>query len=201
MSKSADKRNTPEVSTTEPKNGLPGRRAFATSRSGSAASPAEAGPSQMTSFEEGMRLFHARQFQQAKVCFDSAVRGPDRAVAHRAGLHARMCESRFEQPAVVLNNPEEHYNYAITLINSRALAEAKKHLRLALDGAPDGDHVLYAMAACQSLAGELPEAYENLKRAIDLQPRNRLAARQDPDFAALAEHPSFSRLLYPDKKF
>ena len=32
-------------------------------------------------------------------------------------------------------------------------------------------------------------AYENLKRAIDLQPRNRLAARQDPDFAAMAGPP------------
>jgi hypothetical protein len=46
----------------------------------------------------------------------------------------------------------------------------------------------------------LQAAYENLKRAIDLQPRNRLAARQDPDFTALAEHPVFTRLLYPDRK-
>jgi hypothetical protein len=61
--------------------------------------------------------------------------------------------------------------------------------------------VLYALAACQGLAGDLPGAYENLKRAIDLQPRNRLAARQDPDFAALADQPAFARLLYPDKKY
>jgi hypothetical protein len=46
----------------------------------------------------------------------------------------------------------------------------------------------------------LQAGYENLKRAIDLQPRNRLAARQDPDFAAMSEHPAFIRLLYPDRK-
>jgi len=147
-----------------------------------------------------MRLFHVRQFQQARDVFLGAQRGPDRAVAHRAELHARMCERRLGAPAVVLNTPEEHYNYAVTLINSRDLAGAQRHLRAALEADPAADHVLYALAACQSLAGDLPAAYENLKRAIDLQPRNRLAARQDPDFAAMADHQAFARLLYPDKK-
>jgi tetratricopeptide (TPR) repeat protein len=154
----------------------------------------------MESFEEGMRLFHARKFQEAREYFLQAMRGPDRAVTHRAGLHARMCEQRLESDRLVLNTPEEHYNYAITLINSRDLAAAQKHLRAALDADSTADHVLYALAACQSLGGDLQAAYENLKRAIDLQPRNRLAARQDPDFAAMAEHPAFTRLLYPDRK-
>jgi len=154
----------------------------------------------MESFEEGMRLFHARQFQQAREVFQQAQRGPDRAVAHRAGLHARMCEQRLDSAGLVFNTPEEHYNYAITLINSRDLAQAQKHLRAALEADPTADHVLYALAACHSLGGDSQAAYENLKRAIDLQPRNRLAARQDPDFAAMAEHPAFVRLLHPDRK-
>jgi tetratricopeptide (TPR) repeat protein len=200
MPKSAEKRNVPEASPVqESKNGQTGRAAT-TGKTGSAAPPRETGPSQMESFEEGMRLFHARKFQEAREYFLQAMRGPDRAVTHRAGLHARMCEQRLESARLVLNTPEEHYNYAITLINSRDLAAAQKHLRAALDADSTADHVLYALAACQSLGGDLQAAYENLKRAIDLQPRNRLAARQDPDFAAMAEHPAFTRLLYPDRK-
>jgi tetratricopeptide (TPR) repeat protein len=154
----------------------------------------------MESFEEGMRMFHARQFRQAREFFLLAADGQDRAVTHRAGLHARMCEQRLDSAGPVLNTPEEHYNYAITLINSRDLPAAQKHLRAALDADSAADHVLYALAACQSLSGELQAGYENLKRAIDLQPRNRLAARQDPDFAGMSQHPAFSRLLYPDRK-
>ena len=154
----------------------------------------------MESFEDGMHLFHQRKFQQAREFFLGAMSGPDRAVSHRAGLHARICEQRLASAGPVLNTPEEHYNYAITLINSRDLATAQEHLRAALDADSGADHVLYALAACQSLGGDLQPAYENLKRAIDLQPRNRLAARQDPDFAAMAEHPAFNRLLYPDRK-
>ena len=200
MPKSAEKRNVPEASPVQKsKNGQTGRAAT-TGKTGSAAPPRETGPSQMESFEEGMRLFHARKFQEAREYFLQAMRGPDRAVTHRAGLHARMCEQRLESARLVLNTPEEHYNYAITLINSRDLAAAQKHLRAALDADSTADHVLYALAACHSLGGDLQAAYENLKRAIDLQPRNRLAARQDPDFAAMAGQPAFHRLLYPDKK-
>jgi tetratricopeptide (TPR) repeat protein len=156
--------------------------------------------SQMESFGDGMRLFHVRQLDQARELFLAASSGPDRAVSHRAALHARMCESRLESSSVVLSTPEDRYNYAITLINSRNFAGAVEHLRAALEAQPSADHVLYALAACQGLTGDLQGAYENLKRAIDLQPRNRLAARQDPDFAPFAGHTAFSRLLYPDKK-
>lgn len=201
MTKSADKRNVPEASpAAEARNGQAARRVPGGAKTAATGPPQAAGPTQMEAFEEGMRLFHARRFQQARDSFRQVRNGPDRAVAHRAELHARMCERRLESPDVVLNTPEEHYNYAVTLINSRDLAGAEKHLRAALDRDPAGDHVLYALAACQCLGGDLQGAYENLKRAIDLQPRNRLAARQDPDFAPMADHPGFARLLHQDKK-
>ena len=198
MQKSGDKRVPKGSPGQGDKNGQGGRRVTAGAKA--PAAPPAAGRSQMDSFEEGMRLFHARHFRQARELFAAAMDGPDRAVAHRADLQVRMCERRLETPAVVLKTPDDHYNYAVTLINSRDLAAAREHLRTALDADPSADHVLYALAACQSLAGDLPGAYENLKRAIDLQPRNRLAARQDPDFAALVDQPAFARLLYPDRK-
>jgi tetratricopeptide (TPR) repeat protein len=194
MPKSNDKRNVTGVSTVrDGKNGQTARRAAAVPQ-------AAPDPSQMESFEQGMHLFNARQFQQAGEFFLAAMQGSDRAVAHRAGLHAGICERRLGATGVVLNTPEDHYNYAITLINSRDLAAAQEHLRIALEADPAADHVLYALAACQHLAGDSQAAYENLKRAIDLQPRNRLAARQDPDFAGVAAQIPFARLLYPDKK-
>jgi Tfp pilus assembly protein PilF len=126
------------------------------------------------------------------------MKGADRAVAHRAGLHAGICERRLE-PGMELNTPEDHYNYAVTLMNTREFVAAQQHLRTALEANASADHVLYALAACQSLAGDLPGAYENLKRAIDLQPSNRVAARQDPDFASAAGQATFARLFYPDR--
>lgn len=198
--KSAEKRLPKASPALGEKNGQTARRMPAAVKNTAKTAPPAPERSQMDAFQQAMRLFHARQFQQARESFLAAMKGIDRSVSHRAGLHASMCDRRLDSPGVVLNTPEDHYNYAVTLINSRDLSTAQKHLRTALDADPAADHVLYALAACQGLAGDLPAAYENLKRAIDLQARNRLAARQDPDFAALADQPAFNRLLYPDKK-
>jgi tetratricopeptide (TPR) repeat protein len=198
MSKANEKRKAPAP---EGKNGQVPQRVAGAARSGAAPAPQTSpGRNQMASFEEAMRLFHARQFRQARELFQAARAGADRAVAHRAELHARICDRRLQSASVDLNTPEDHYNYAVALINTRDLAGAQQHLRVALEADPGADHVWYALAACQGLAGDLQGAYENLKQAIDLQPRNRLAARQDPDFAAIADQPAIAGLLYPDKK-
>jgi tetratricopeptide (TPR) repeat protein len=157
-------------------------------------------PNQFTSFEAAMKLFHARQFQEARDLFAQAMRGPERDVANRAQLHAAMCDRRLQQATVNLRSPEDYYNYGVALINLRKLAEARAHLEKALEMSPAADHVHYALALAQALAGDVANAQQNLKRAIELEPRNRLIARQDADFAPLANQPPFDALIYPEKK-
>jgi len=152
-------------------------------------------PNQMEAFQQAVRLFHARKFREARELFLQAKDGSDRGVAHKADLHVRMCDRRLTEPQVVLETPEEHYNYAVTLINTRNLDTAEEHLRSALEHTPEGDHIYYALALCRGLAGDLQGAYENLKRAIDLEPRNRITARQDADFVPLLDQPPLDRLF------
>jgi Flp pilus assembly protein TadD len=126
--------------------------------------------------------------------------GPERDVAQRARLHAAMCDRRLQQPAPEFTTAEEHYNYAIALINSRDVRGAREHLEKALRLAPGADHIHYALGVALALAGDLSGAQDNVRRAIELEPRNRLAARHDADLAALSGQPSFEALLYPEKK-
>ncbi len=155
---------------------------------------------QLAAFEAAMKLFHARKLKEAREQFVLAEAGPERDVAQRAQLHIAMCDRRLVQAPVQLQSAEEHYNYGVALINSRTIGEARKHLEAALRMAPDTDHIHYALALAQALGGDIPGAFENLKRAIELEPRNRIIARQDADFAPLANQPPFDSLLYPEKK-
>ena len=165
------------------------------------AAPGASAPGQFTSFEAAMKLFHARQFREARDLFSQAVRGPERDVANRAQLHLAMCDRRLQQAtAVNLGSAEDYYNYGVALINSRNLSEARTHLEKSLEMSPAADHVHYALALAQALAGDLANAQQNLKRAIELEPRNRLIARQDADFAPLAHQPPFDALIYPEKE-
>lgn len=155
---------------------------------------------QLGSFEAGMRFFHARKLKEAREQFVEAVTGPERDVAQRAKLHITMCDRRLQQATVSLGSAEDYYNYGVALINSRNIAEARTHLEKALQIAPGSDHIHYALALAQALSGDVGSAYENLKRAIELEPRNRIIARQDADFGPLAQQPPFDALLHPEKK-
>jgi len=157
-------------------------------------------PKQITVFEAAMKLFHARKFKEARETFEQAIQGPQLDIAQRARLHIAMCERRIGQPAVEFASAEEHYNYAIALINSRKVAEARTHLEKALEISPGADHIHYALALAQALSGDINNAHENLRRAIELEPRNRLIARQDADFASIINQPPFQALVYPEKK-
>jgi tetratricopeptide (TPR) repeat protein len=155
---------------------------------------------QLGSFEAAMKLFRAPDFKQARDLFLEAAKGPERDVAHRARLHAAMCDRRLEQTAPNLRSAEDYYTYGVAQLNVRKVAEARALLEQALQLAPRADHIYYALALAQALGGDLAGAHENMKRAIELEPRNRIIARQDADFAPLANQPPFDVLLYPERK-
>jgi tetratricopeptide (TPR) repeat protein len=157
------------------------------------------GLTQLAAFEAAMKHFHARQLTEARVLFQQAAAGAQSDVAQRAQLHIAMCDRRLQQPTVSFGTAEEYYNYGVALINARNINEARTHLEKALIIAPGSDHIHYALALAQALSGDFVNAHDNLRRAIELEPRNRQIARQDADFAPLAHQAPFRSLLYPEK--
>lgn len=198
--KNTDRRMTKPLAT-KPVTASEPARAAVPARSGAVAvtQPVHAN-SQLATFESAMKLFHARDFRQARERFQQAAEGPERDIANRASLHIAMCDRRLQKPAVNLRSAEDHYNYAVALLNTRNVGEARTHLEQALEMDPGADHVHYALAAALALQGDVPAAYESLRRAIELEPRNRLLARQDADLAHVVNQPPFDTLIYPEKK-
>jgi tetratricopeptide (TPR) repeat protein len=149
-------------------------------------------------FDEAIRAQHSGEFERARSLFEEASKGSNREMAHAARIHARMCEHRMSRSDPVLQSAEDHYNFAVTLMNQRSLEPAEQHLRTALQMVTDGDHLHYALALCRGLRGDLEEARKHLQRAIELQPKNRLMARNDPDFIELSRNRLLAQLLYPE---
>src|SRR5258708_4089836 len=86
---------------------------------------------QFAAFEAAMKLFHARQFSEARAMFQQAGTGAGSDVAQRARLHIAMCDRRLQQPAVSFATAEEYYNYGIALLNARNVVEARTNLEKA----------------------------------------------------------------------
>jgi tetratricopeptide (TPR) repeat protein len=147
-----------------------------------------------------MKLFHERRLKEARDLFMIAAAGSERDIAQRCRLHVAMCDRRLDRDKDEAGTAEEHYNFGIALINARKAEEARAHLEKALQLAPATDHIHYALALAQGLTGDIAGACENLKRAIELDPRNRQLARQDADFAPMSGQAAFQALVHPDKK-
>ena len=49
-----------------------------------------------------------------------------------------------------------------------------------------------------SITGRAQNCLDNLAKAIELNPKNRLQARSDNDFQGMVDDPRFTELLYPE---
>jgi len=155
-----------------------------------------ASETQLKVYEIAVQLFSQRKLPDARERFLEAAKGPAAHIADKARSYARICERRLGGTELRLSTAEDHFNYGVERLNARDMEQAKHHLGRALDLQPDADHVLYTLALCCGFAGDGNGACEHLKRAIDLEPRNRILARQDPEFSTLAaQFPGLRALL------
>jgi tetratricopeptide (TPR) repeat protein len=108
------------------------------------------------------------------------------------------CIQHLEQAATVFRSPEEHYDYAVSLVNVGDYVSAREHLEKILKQAPKSDYAWYGMAVLDCLTGHFEDALNALRESIQLNPANRFQARNDSDFNNLADDPRFTELLYPE---
>lgn len=94
--------------------------------------------------------------------------------------------------------PENDLNLgAIELLQGR-LPDAAAHFESYLRHNAGSGDASYLVATNYAMAGYAALATQHLQRAIAIDERERLRARTDPNFSALASHPPFQRLLDTD---
>jgi tetratricopeptide (TPR) repeat protein len=153
----------------------------------------------LQSYEAGLRAMQEHKFDKAKPHFQKVIAGPSKELADRAGVHLNTCNQRLERSAVTqFRTPEEHFDYAVSLMNLGDYVSAREHLERLLKQNPKTDYVVYGMAALDCLTGHVEDSLKGLDEALRLNPQLRFQARNDSDFQNLAEDPRFTELLYPD---
>lgn len=151
---------------------------------------------QLSHYEEAVALFSQRKFADAAQRFGNAAGGPAAHISDKARSYQQVCARRAVSFDLKLNSAEDHFNYGVERLNARDTEVARRHLAKALELEPGGDHILYTLSLCEGLNGNSAAACENLKRAIEIDPRNRILARQDPEFSALsAQLPALKAIL------
>jgi len=148
-------------------------------------------------YEAGLRAMQEHKFDKAKSFLQKAIAGPSKELADRANVHLSACNQQAEK-VVGFKSPEEHYDYAVSLMNVGDYVSAREHLEKLSKQVPKADYVAYGLAALDCLTGHVEDSLRHLDEAIRFNPTLRFQARNDSDFQNLAEDPRFTELLYPD---
>ena len=150
-------------------------------------------------YEAGLRALQERKFEKAKTLFQKVVGSGSRELADRAGVHLNTCNQHLERSGgTSFKTVEEHFDYAISLMNVGDYIAAREHLEKLVKQAPKADYVHYGLAALACLTARFEDSLRHLDDAIRLNPGLRYQARNDSDFHSLSEDPRFTELLYPD---
>ncbi len=149
-------------------------------------------------YEAGLRAMQEHKFDKAKGHLQKVISGAAKDLADRASVHLSACNQQLERTTNQYKSPEEHYDYAISLLNLGDYVSAREHLENLAKQVPKADYVAYGLAALNCLTGHVEEALKNLDQAIKQNPALRFQARNDSDFQNLVEDPRFTELLYPD---
>ena len=153
----------------------------------------------LQSYETGLRAMQEHKFDKAKPHFQKIVAGNVRELVDRATVHLNTCNQHLERaPASQFKTPEEHFDYAVSLMNVGDYVGAREHLDKLLKQNPKADYVIYGLAALECLTGHVEDSLRHLDEALRLNAQLRFQARNDSDFQNLAEDPRFTELLYPD---
>lgn len=149
-------------------------------------------------YQAAVQLLQQGKYDRALAAFEKLLSTAPVEIKERAQMYIVTCQRQLERPNLAFATHEEHYDYAVAQLNNGYFEEAREHFDSILSADPNADYARYGLAVLNSITGQSQECLDNLARAIELNPKNRLQARVDNDFQNMVDDPRFTELLYPE---
>ena|SRR3954453_14238382 len=149
-------------------------------------------------YQAAVQLLQQGKYEKALAAFEKLLPSAPAEILERARMYVATCKRQMEQSRLAFQTPEERYDYAVSKLNHGYYDEAREQFNGVIGDHPQADYAYYGLALLDSITGHPQECLDNLERAIELNPKNRLQARSDNDFQSMVDDPRFTELLYPE---
>lgn len=149
-------------------------------------------------YEAAIRLMQEGKFDKAHAAFEKMLAAGPGDLAERIRMYISACLQQMKKSRATFSNHEEHYDYAVSLLNDGHYEDAREQFQAILKQNDKADYAFYGLAVLASMTGDSHTCLEHLTEAIRQNPRNRIQARADSDFQDMADDPRFTELLYPE---
>lgn len=149
-------------------------------------------------YQGALKLMQEGKFEKAQDIFQALIETAAPELKERSRVYLAVCARHAKKEARTFATPDEHYDYAISLLNTGVYDEAREQFEKILGSHPQADYALYGLAVLESMTGQTDGCLDHLGKAIQINSRNRIQARTDSDFQDMADDPRFTELLYPE---
>ncbi len=149
-------------------------------------------------YQSAVQLVQQGKFEKALAAFEKLLPTAPFELIERCRMYVATCQHQLEHKGLAFQTPEERYDYAVSQLNEGYFDEATEQLQAILAEHPGADYAYYGLALIDSIIGRVQGCLDNLAKAIELNPKNRLQARVDNDFQNMVDDPRFTELLYPE---
>jgi len=149
-------------------------------------------------YQAAVQLLQQSKFEKALAALEKLLPDAPEEFRERCRMYIATCRKQLEKPSLIFDTPEEQYDYAVSQLNTGYYETAREQFNLILVSYPGADYAFYGMAVLDAITGRAQDCLNNLSRAIELNPKNRLQARVDNDFQSMVDDPRFTELLYPE---
>jgi len=149
-------------------------------------------------YQAALQLLQQSKFDKALAAFEKLLPVAPIEIRERCQVYIATCRRQMAASGLAFATPEEHYDYAVSQLNTGYFEEARDQFNSILVAHPQADYAYYGLALLDAITGRAQDCLANLARAIELNPKNRLQARADNDFQSMTDDPRFTELLYPE---
>jgi tetratricopeptide (TPR) repeat protein len=149
-------------------------------------------------YQTAVQLVQQGKYEKALIALEKLLPAAPAEIVERCKMYISTCRRQLDHQGLAFLTPEERYDYAVSQLNAGYFEESGNELRGLLADYPGADYAYYGLAILDSITGRAQSCLDNLAKAIELNPKNRLQARSDNDFQSMVDDPRFTELLYPE---
>lgn len=149
-------------------------------------------------YESALQLMQNGKYDKALAAFEKLLPTAPAELLERCKMYISTCRRQLDRQELTFLTPGEHFDYAISQLNTGYYEDAREEFNSILADHPEADYAFYGLALLEAMTGRTQDCLKDLAQAIELNPKNRLQARADSDFQSMVDDPRFTELLYPE---
>ena len=116
----------------------------------------------MQHYQAAVLLVQQGKYEKALAAFEKLLAAAPAELKERCKMYISTCQRQMDKHNLTFLTPEEHYDYAVSQLNTGYYEEAREQFNLILADYPRADYAFYGLALLDAMTGRTQDCLRNL---------------------------------------